>query len=119
MLKRPYRNTRQILSFAAARYEQYVLDDDEAPRLQETRDTALREGPEPVEIAVASPQEEISTVVRQAQQLVAGGTPPGDILILCARRRQREEILTLLLKATLPVLELNALTAERQRCVVY
>jgi hypothetical protein len=116
VLKRPYRNTRQILSFAAARYEQYVLDDEEAPRLQETIQpyTALRDGPEPAEITVTSPQEEINAVVRQAQQLVTGGTPAGDILILCARRRQVQEILTRLHAAALSVLDISALTPVRE-----
>ncbi len=118
ILKRPYRNTRQILSFAAARYEQYVLDDDEAPRLQETRHTALREGPEPMEITVASPQEEISAVVRQTQQLVAGGTPPGDILILCARRRQVAEVQHHLAGAGLPPAPLDAAAVERQASIL-
>lgn len=114
VLKRPYRNTRQILSFAANRYNEYVLDDDEAPRLQETQPCVLRDGPEPAQINVSSPQEEIAAVVRQTQQLIVGGTPAGDILILCARRRQRDEILSRLQAAALPVLELNALTIEHQ-----
>ncbi len=116
VLKRPYRNTRQILSFAAARYEQDVLDDEDAPRLQETTQpyTALRDGEEPVEITVASPQEEIATVVRQAQQLVSAGTPPGDILILCARRRQVDDVRHHLHTAGLPLAELSAPARELQ-----
>lgn len=114
VLKRPYRNTRQILRFAAARYERYVLDDEDAPRLQETRDTGLRNGPEPAEITVSSPQDEIAAVLRQAQQLVAGGTPPGDILILCARRRQVSDVQHCLTAAGLPPAELDAPASERQ-----
>jgi hypothetical protein len=114
VLKRPYRNTRQILSFAASRYQQYVLDDEEAPRLQETTCTAPREGPEPAEILVASPQDEIVAVIRQAQQLTESGAPPRDLLILCARRRQVNEIGKRLTAQGLTSAALNAPAAERQ-----
>ena len=88
VLKRPYRNTRQILSFAAAAYERQTAGDDEAQRLAATEPSLLREGPEPAEIRVASPQEEIAAVVRQVQDLLAGGMAARDLLILCARKRQ-------------------------------
>lgn len=114
VLKRPYRNTRQILNFATARYEQYVMGNEEAPRLQETTNFALSEGPEPAEITVASPQDEIVTVIRQAQQLMEGGAPPRDLLILCARRRQVQDIEKRLIAADLTPAVLNAPAAERQ-----
>lgn len=118
VLKRPYRNTRQILSFAAARYDEYIRDDEEAPRLQETQPGALRDGPEPAEINVATPQEEISAVVRQAQQLTAAGTPPGDILILCTRRRQVTDVSHHLTACGLTPSGLDAPPAERQNTIL-
>ncbi len=99
VLKRPYRNTRQILSFAAARYEACVAADEDAPRLCETQQTYLRSGPEPAEIRVASPQDEISAVVRQVSDMTAAGTPAQDILVLCARRRQVSDLKQRLLAA--------------------
>lgn len=120
VLKRPYRNTRQILNFAAVRYEECVRGDTDAPGLQATSRpcTTMRDGPEPMEITVSSPQEEIAAVVRQAQQLTSGGIPPGDILILCARRKQVEELHARLHAAALPVLELKDLTTERPAQII-
>ncbi len=113
VLSRPYRNTLQILSFAAARYEACVRDDAEAPVLQIIENSTMRNGPQPVEIRVESRQEEIATVVRQVQQLVAGGAPPGDILMLCARRCQVEDVRHHLMRAGLEPANLDAPPNER------
>lgn len=108
VLKRPYRNTRQILDYASAAYERYIADDDEAPRLQETRHEALREGRVPGEIFAPSPQKEIAAAVAQARELVRNGTDPGAILLLCARRWQVGQIQKQLAAAALPVVPLDA-----------
>jgi hypothetical protein len=114
VLKRPYRNTRQILSFAAARYEAYVCEDENAEQLQETNLTSLREGPEPLEITVETPQEEMAAVARQARQIVTGGAPAGDVMILCARRKQVAGVMERLAALGLPKLEIGELTPQRQ-----
>lgn len=114
VLKRPYRSTRQILDYASAAYERHIADDAEAPRLQEMRHEALREGRVPGEIFAPSPQKETAAAVAQTRELVRNGTDPASILILCARRWQVGQIQKQLAAASLPAVPLDA-DSERSR----
>lgn len=115
VLKRPYRNTRQILSFAAANYERQIAGDEDAPKLATTEPALLRDGPEPAEICVGSPQEEITAVIRQAHDLLTAGIAPQDILILCARKWQVNDIQQRLRAAGVPWTNLDAPREDKDR----
>ena len=117
VLKHPYRNTLQILNFAAERYEHCVAGDEEAPQIQPTRQNPLRNGPTPSVITVTSPQDELATVVRQVGDLISGGACVSDILILCARRRQLVDLQHQLTAAGLPVANLDAPAFEREQSI--
>ena len=85
-LRRSYRNTRQILMFAAAFYRQRIGDEDDDLNLPEDSELASApEGEEPRIIELTSRQDEVTRVANEVQAYIREGGDPADVLVLSAQ----------------------------------
>lgn len=96
-LRRSYRNTRQILEFAAAFYRQRVAEEDEELNLPgEEALTSAPDGEEPHILTVTSRQDEVTRVANEVQAFVSNGGNPSDVLVLSAQGSRNLEARTAL-----------------------
>ncbi len=84
-LQHSYRNSRQILSFAAHFYRTRLPEDDEEINLPDGDEwNNLPEGKEPRFIELDAAQDAITRTANEVLSAIANGFPPGWILILAA-----------------------------------
>src|SRR5690625_4424441 len=96
-LQHSYRNTREILSFAARFYKSRLPEDDEEINLPEADDwNRLPHGPEPQFIELNAAQDVISRTANEILESIEIGFPPGQILVLVAASKVDQTIERLL-----------------------
>lgn len=97
-LRKSYRSTRQVLSFASNFYRQR-LQDDELPDLNlpgEEELASASEGDLPVIIRLPARQDELVRVANEISACLRGGVPPGDILVIVAGENRFSQCLAAL-----------------------
>jgi superfamily I DNA/RNA helicase len=85
-LRKSYRSTRQVLSFASNFYRQRIHD-DELPELNlpgEEELSSAHEGDKPMVVRLSARQDELARVANEIAACLRGGIPPGDILVIVA-----------------------------------
>lgn len=97
-LRRSYRSTRQVLSFASNFYRQR-LKDDELPELNlpgEEELSSASEGERPIVIQLSARQDEMTRVANEISACLKGGVPASDILVIVAGENRFSQCLTIL-----------------------
>ena len=90
-LKKCYRATREILSFATLLYRTRVPNDDDDIEAPDLLDMPV--GTVPQVIALTSEQDEITRVVNEIEQLVQQGVPKRHLLVIHTDWRGRDHLL--------------------------
>jgi len=100
-LRKSYRSTRQVLSFASNFYRQR-LQDDELPDLNlpgEEEFSSAPEGERPMVIQLSARQDELIRVANEISACLQGGVPAGDILVIVAGENRFSQCLSALAAA--------------------
>ncbi len=103
-LERAYRNTRDILDFAAGFYAARLPDDDEEVNLP-TGETVMElpSGTMPTVLPSTSPQDEMLRAANEIRRLLSAGAAPEDILVVHCESAHVEPVLARLNTGTAPV----------------
>lgn len=118
-LRKSYRSTRQVLSFASNFYRER-LQDDELPELNlpgEEEFSSAPEGEQPMVVQLSARQDELTRVANEISACLQGGIPAGDILVIVAGENSFTQCLTALSRALGPRLVQDAREKSEQGLV--
>jgi hypothetical protein len=90
-LRRSYRTTHEILNFATLLYRTRLPNDDDDIQAPDLFD--MPSGVVPQVIALTSPQDEITRVVNEIEQLIGRGVPKQHLLVIHTDWRGRDRLL--------------------------
>ena len=92
-LNKSYRTTREILNFASILYRTRVPEDDESEEIVVPDLLDMPAGTLPFVIPLTSPQDEITRVVNEIEELVQRGVPLGHLLVIHADWREVSKLI--------------------------